>query len=55
MLFSSALALPAAALGLVFVTRRPSSAHPLDAPFGVVVIIAIAALLGMLVQLGVGR
>jgi hypothetical protein len=53
MLFSSALALPAAALGLVFVTRRPSSAHPLDAPFGVVVIIAIAALLGMLVQLGV--
>lgn len=46
MLCSAALALPAAALGLAFVTHRPRSAHPLDAPFGIIVVVTIAAMLG---------
>jgi hypothetical protein len=46
MLVSSALALPAALVGLTVAARRPFSIHPLDAPSGMLAVVAVAATLG---------
>lgn len=48
MLVSGALALPAALIGVTVATYRPRSPHPLDAPVGMLTVMAIAALLGTL-------
>jgi hypothetical protein len=45
-LFAGALALPAAVLGAALVVRIPRSAHPLDAPLGLLVTAGCAACIG---------
>jgi hypothetical protein len=53
-LFSGALALPAALLGFVVVSRHPASSHPLDTPVGLITVLLIAVSLGAtLVLIGV--
>jgi hypothetical protein len=47
-LLGGAVALPATLLGLVVVTRRQRSPHPLDTPRGILVVLCVAATLGML-------
>nr|PZN19560.1 MAG: hypothetical protein DIU80_21390 [Chloroflexota bacterium] len=49
-LYAGAIALPATLLGLAVVVRRPLSAHPLDSTEGMLVVIGVAAMLGMLLQ-----
>lgn len=50
-LFAGPLALPATLVGLVVVTRRPASAHPLDTPGGLLAVLMIAALLGAILSM----
>jgi len=47
-LFAGPLALPATLVGYAVAARRPASAHPLDRPSGVLVVLLGAALLGAL-------
>lgn len=46
-LLAGVLALPATLLGLVVVARRPISAHPLDMPAGLLLVLCVAAALGV--------
>jgi hypothetical protein len=46
MLVSGGLALPAALVGLTVASRRPFSIHPLDAPMGMLAVMAVAGALG---------
>jgi hypothetical protein len=45
-LFAAPLALPATLAGVVAVTRRPASRHPLDSPVGLLAVLIVAACLG---------
>jgi hypothetical protein len=49
-LVAGAVALPVTLLGVAVVARRPLSAHPLDSSVGLMAVIAVAATLGMLLQ-----
>jgi hypothetical protein len=49
-LYAGAVALPATLLGLAVAARRPLSAHPLDSATGLLVVMGVAALLGVLLQ-----
>jgi hypothetical protein len=46
-LVGGAVALPATLLGLALVVRRPLSPHPLDMPAGLLVVLCVAAALGV--------
>ena len=50
-LLGGLLALPATLLGLAVVTRRQSSAHPLDTPVGLLAVLGIAAALGAMLAM----
>lgn len=50
-LLGGMIALPATLLGLVVVTRRQISPHPLDTPRGILVVLCVAATLGMLLAM----
>jgi Protein of unknown function (DUF3307) len=50
-LCGGSVAAPAALLGLVFVLRQPLSAHPLDRPLGMAIVLAIASGLGWVLAL----
>lgn len=49
-LYAGAMAVPATLVGLALVTRRPLSAHPLDSTAGVLTVLAVAAALGVMLQ-----
>jgi hypothetical protein len=44
--WGGAMALPASLLGLVIVTRKPSSAHPLDSTLGMGTVVCVAVTVG---------
>jgi hypothetical protein len=50
-LLGGIVALPATLLGLVVITRRQISPHPLDTPRGMLAVLCIAATLGMLLAM----
>jgi hypothetical protein len=45
-LFGGPVALPATLAGVVVITRRPASCHPLDSPVGMLALLTVAASLG---------
>lgn len=45
-IFAAPLALPTTLAGIVALTRRPASGHPLDSPVGILAVLTVAASLG---------